>query len=74
VFVFGALLVGLSDDAWSFGDSWIWGLMVLYFVAIGLSRGFLRPNVRRMIALMEQPAAMGPPSDPSPAGDPRPGD
>jgi hypothetical protein len=61
VFVFGVLLVVLSDDAWSFGDSWIWGSMVLYVVAVGLSHGLLQPNVRRMIGLMEQLAAMGPP-------------
>lgn len=61
VFVFGALLVVLSDGAWSFGDSWVWGAMVLYFLAIALSHSILQPNVRRMIGLMEQLAAMGPP-------------
>jgi len=39
VFVFGILLVVLSDKAWSFSDSWIVTAMVLYILGIGLSHG-----------------------------------
>ena len=61
VFIFGVLLVLVSDDAVSFGDTWIWTSMTLYIVALGLSHGLLLPSVRRMIGLMEQLVAMGPP-------------
>jgi hypothetical protein len=61
VFVTGVLLVVLSDDALSFGELWIWSSIVLFVLFIGLSHGLLHPNVRRMIGLMEQLAAMGPP-------------
>ena len=40
-----SLLVLVSDDAWSFGDTWIWLSMALYIVALGLSHGLLLPNV-----------------------------
>jgi uncharacterized membrane protein len=61
VFVFGVLLVVLSDDVWDFSDSWIVAAIVLYVIGLGLSHGLLRPNVRRMIALQEELVAMGPP-------------
>jgi len=61
VFVFGILLVGLSDDAWAFGDTWVWLSMALYLVALGISHGLLRPTVERIIGLQEQLVAMGPP-------------
>ncbi len=61
VFIFGILLVVLSDDAWSFGDLWIWSSTALYILGVGLSHGLLQPDVRRMIGLMEQLVAMGPP-------------
>ena len=61
VFVFGVLLVVLSDKAWSFSDSWIVAAMVLYVLGIGLAHGGAFPNARRMIALQEELVAMGPP-------------
>jgi len=61
VFVFGVLLVVLSDDVWSFGDSWIVASIVLYVLGLGLSHGVQQPNVRRMIALQNELVAMGPP-------------
>jgi uncharacterized membrane protein len=61
VFIFGFLLVLVSDDVWSFGDTWIWASMLLFVFALGLSHGLLIPNVRKMIGLMEQLVAMGPP-------------
>ena len=62
VFVFGVLLVVLSDKAWSFSDSWIVAAMVLYVLGIGLAHGGAFPNARRMIALQEELVAMGPPA------------
>jgi uncharacterized membrane protein len=61
VFVFGVLLVVLSDDVLNFGDSWIVATIVLYVIGLGLSHGLLRPNVRRMMALQDELVAMGPP-------------
>ena len=70
VFVFGVLLVVLSDKVWSFGDSWISAAIVLYIIGIGLSHGLLTPNVKRIIALQEELVAMGVPSAAAPAGQP----
>lgn len=61
VFVFGVLLVVVSDGARSFGDLWIGLSMGLYVLALGLSHGLLLPNVKRMTALMGELADMGPP-------------
>jgi uncharacterized membrane protein len=61
VFVFGVLLVVLSDDVWNFSDSWIVASIVLYALGLGLSHGVMQPNVRRMIALQDELVAMGPP-------------
>jgi hypothetical protein len=61
VFVFGILLVVLSDKTWSFSDSWIVGAIVLYVLGIGLAHGVAFPNARRMINLQEQLVSMGPP-------------
>ena len=68
VFVFGVLLVVLSDKVWSFSDSWITTAIVLYVIGIGLTHGLLMPNVRRIIALQEELVAMGPPPAGAAAG------
>jgi uncharacterized membrane protein len=62
VFVFGILLVLLSDKSWKFEQFWIWGSIGLYVIGIGLSHGVLLPNVRRMQALMSELVDAGPPS------------
>lgn len=72
VFVFGVLLVLLSSEAWKFEQFWIWGSMGLYIIGIGLSHGVLRPNVRRMQALMRELSAGGPPPGGAAAGGPPP--
>lgn len=72
VFILGILLVVLSDEAWTFGQFWIWSSMALFIIGIGLAHGLLRPNVRRMNALMAELAEMGsPPMGESPGGPPR---
>jgi uncharacterized membrane protein len=48
VFVFGIALVGMSDDAFEYGQTWVWLSIVLYLVGIGLSHGVLKPAVKRM--------------------------
>ena len=73
VFIFGVLLVVLSDKAWSFSDSWIVAAIVLYVLGIGLAHGAAFPNARRMINLQEQLIAMGaPPAGAGASGEPPP--
>jgi Predicted integral membrane protein (DUF2269) len=67
VFIFGFALLGLSDSAWKFSQTWIWLAVVLYVIALGLSHGVLIPAVKRMGVLMHE-LASGPP----PAGGPPP--
>lgn len=64
--VFGILLVLVSDDAWDFGQAWLWLSLALYVVAIGISHSVLIPGHRKineLLAEMEQgpPPAGGPP-------------
>jgi hypothetical protein len=71
VLVTGILLVLFSDDVLEFGDAWIWGSIALYVFYLGVAHGVLRPNLRRMQALLEQLVHMGvPPADPSAAASP----
>jgi uncharacterized membrane protein len=70
VFLLGLLLVLMSDDIWSFGDTWIWLSIVLYLGALALSHAVLQPNVKRMIALMEEMVHLGPPPANPPTGPP----
>jgi hypothetical protein len=67
VLIFGFALLGLSDSAWKFSQTWIWLSLVLYVIALGLSHGVVIPSVKRMGVLMHEMAA-GPP----PAGGPPP--
>ena len=64
--LWGILLVLVSDDAWSFSDTWIWLSIVLFIVAMGISHGVLIPGHKKINGLlleMEQgpPPAGGPP-------------
>jgi uncharacterized membrane protein len=61
VFVFGILLVLMSDDVFKFSQGWLSASFALYLLGVGLSHGMLRPNVRRMHALMRELASGGPP-------------
>ncbi|HEX5615221.1 MAG TPA: DUF2269 family protein [Acidimicrobiia bacterium] len=60
--VSGILLVVASDDAWSFSDTWITLSFVLYAAALGIAHAVLRKNQRRMIALLAEMEAQGPPA------------
>jgi hypothetical protein len=64
--VFGILLVLASDDAWSFGDTWVWLSLALFIIAFGISHSVLFPGHKKINALlleMEQgpPPVGGPP-------------
>jgi uncharacterized membrane protein len=62
VALFGFALIGLSDSAWKFSQTWIWLSIVLYIVGIGVSHGLLFPTVKRMGVLMHELAAAPPPA------------
>jgi len=52
VIILGLALVGLSDKAWKFSQTWVWLSVVLYLVLIGLVHGLHRPNERRLLELL----------------------
>ena len=43
----GFALVGMSNDAFGFDQTWVWLSVVLFLVALGLSLGLLLPASRR---------------------------
>lgn len=69
IFVFGILLVLVSDEAWEFSQTWVWMAMALYIVSLGISHRLLLPNVKKMQELSREMIAAGPPSGP-PTGPP----
>lgn len=66
VFVFGLLLVPLSDGAIGFGDTWVWTSMALYVVGIGVAHAVLLPSGRRMVELSAAAAQADPSAGPPP--------
>jgi uncharacterized membrane protein len=70
VLIFGLALVVMSDDVWSFEQTWIWLAIVIYVLAMGLSQGVMRPRVERMVALQRELVAGGPPPADAPPGPP----
>src|SRR5689334_9268565 len=63
--IWGFALIGLSDKAWKFSQTWIWLSLVLYVIALGISHGVMVPGTKRMHALMEE-AEHAPPGGPPP--------
>jgi hypothetical protein len=63
--LWGFGLVGMSDKAITFGDTWVYLAIIVYGVALGLSHGMLQPKVKRMVELQREvvanPPAGGPP-------------
>ena len=45
--VFGFALIGMSDDAWGFDQTWIWLSIVAYALALAISVGLLLPAFRQ---------------------------
>jgi uncharacterized membrane protein len=66
VFLLGFAAVGLSDGVWELDQTWIWVSVLLYVVGLGLSHGMLKPNTKRMNALMAELATMAPAGGPPP--------
>ena len=62
VFVFGFVLVLLSDDAIEFQQTWVWLSMLLFVIAMALSLGVMSPVLKRMRVLMGEMASGPPPA------------
>ncbi|MCU1427511.1 MAG: hypothetical protein JWL83_1511 [Actinomycetia bacterium] len=64
--VWGIALVGLSDKAWKFSQTWIWLSLLLYFIAMWISHAVMFPGHKRINELLAEmetspPAAGGAP-------------
>ena len=62
VFVFGFVLVLLSDDVIEFHQTWVWLSMLLFVIAMALSLGVMTPTLKRMRVLMGEMASGPPPA------------
>jgi uncharacterized membrane protein len=62
----GFALIGLSDEAWKFSQTWIWLALVLYVGALGLSHAVLIPGHRRINVLLAELELVGAPSSSGP--------
>jgi uncharacterized membrane protein len=70
--LFGIGLVFMSDDVWSFGQTWVWLAIILYVVGIGVSHAVMIPSEKRMNVLAGELVSAGPPPSGAPAGGPPP--
>jgi len=70
--VLGIGLVFMSDDNWTFGQTWVWLSTLLYIVGIGLSHAIMIPSEKRMNVLAAELVAAGPPPAGAAAGGPPP--
>jgi uncharacterized membrane protein len=50
--VLGIALVGMSDKAWKFSQTWVWLSLLLWFALVGVVHGVHRPNVRQLDELV----------------------
>lgn len=64
--LWGFGLVGMSDKAITFGDTWVYLAIIVYGVALGLSHGMLQPKVKRMVELQREVVADPPVGGPPP--------
>jgi uncharacterized membrane protein len=64
--VFGILLVLASDEAWDFGQTWIWLSILVYVAALGISHGVLIPGHKRINALLAEMENSPPPAGGAP--------
>lgn len=70
--VFGIALVFMSDDNWTFGQTWVWLSLLLYVIGIAVSHAVLIPAEKRMNALAAELVAARPPPAGAPGGGPPP--
>jgi hypothetical protein len=72
VFILGFALVGMSDKAWKFSQTWVWLAVLLYIVAIAISHAVMQPSTKRMRDLMAELVNAGPPPAGAAPGGPPP--
>lgn len=59
--IFGIGLVLMSDEQWTFGQTWVWLSLVLYVIGVGVAHAVMIPSAKRMNALAAELVAAGPP-------------
>jgi uncharacterized membrane protein len=47
--VWGFAMIGVSDDAISFGETWVWLSLVLYVIGLGISHGVVRAGAKKLM-------------------------
>jgi hypothetical protein len=57
--ILGFALIGMSERAWRFGQTWIWLATVLYAAALVISLGALLPTARKYEHLVTQIESAG---------------
>lgn len=50
--IWGIGLVFMSDGVWGFGQTWVWGALVLFVLALSLSLGVLEPATKKQERLL----------------------
>jgi uncharacterized membrane protein len=63
----GFALVGASDGAWTYSQTWVWLSIVLYVVGLGVSHAMILPSAKRLVVLQQELVGA-----PQPAGGPPP--
>ncbi|MEY2569956.1 MAG: hypothetical protein QOE63_306 [Acidimicrobiaceae bacterium] len=61
--IFGLALVGMSDSAWEFSQTWVWLSLVLYVVGVGVSHSVMFPSAKKMNELLASATSGPPPQD-----------
>ena len=59
VIVLGFALVGMSDKAWKFGQTWVWLAIVLWVAAVGIAHGAIVPREKKVIELLREQTVGG---------------
>jgi len=47
--IWGFAMIGLSDDAIEFSQTWIWLSLILYVVGLGIAHGVMRKGAKQLI-------------------------
>ncbi|HZP30520.1 MAG TPA: DUF2269 family protein [Acidimicrobiia bacterium] len=59
VILLGFALVGMSDKAWKFDQTWIWLAIVLWVAAVGVAHGAIVPREKQVVALLREQVVAG---------------
>lgn len=47
--VWGFAMIGVSDDAISFGETWVWLSLLLYGIALGIAHAVVRKGAKQLM-------------------------